>query len=97
MHFEWMCRKCMRCVKCEQEHENLLSKNHDTIQLLSHENSITTLRSTTIFYFILHMMVYRVINTKVIEILKIAKNLIHFEHLNRDIMSFRNFRLQNLI
>ena len=66
----------MRCVKREQEHENLLSKGHDIIQLLVHDDSITKLR--TIVYFIQHMMVYRVINTKVIKIAKIAKNLIMF-------------------
>ena len=66
----------MRCVKCEKEHENLLSKSHDTIQLLVHDDSITVLRSMTMVYFILHMMMYRVINTKVIQIVKIAKNLI---------------------
>ena len=68
----------MRCVKSEQEHENLLSKSHDSIQLLVRDDSITILRSMTIVYFILHMMVYCVINTKVIQIVKIANNLIMF-------------------
>ena len=39
---------------------------------------MTILRSMTTVYFILHMIVYRVINTKVIKTVKIAKNLIMY-------------------
>ena len=73
----------MRCVKCEQEHENLLSKSHDTSQLLVHDDSITIQRSMTIVYFILHMMVYRVIIKKVLRVVKIAKNLIMWDSAKR--------------